>query len=571
MNKSSYPQDPWDRPSMPVVDLSRWVQGMRDIYALKNKGLIDSKAFEFVTKDWDEMDKFRFKNWMRFYEQHGQEKYVTAQLALQSTLPMFVPPVSHSISPQLEKRQELKDRIRSLLSRLDAAEKILGKNPDLQIELQQQGLDVRKLLSTLHWLKEEIQTAPIRRSHDLMDDFIIKCANRLIAKGDREIAKIALRVLTTSEESLIQRDAVNQANLMAEKIAEVAPLLKRFADQHIGFLYAGEALEAAAQVAQQTALPNNDMGVVKLNPVDTVGGGQPLAPSGETVAPKLLGMPDAPEGEGEAPEGEDNKDSESALKEFLANISGKKNTSKLQDSQKADDELEVTASFEVFAQEAAVLPQQADVPPAAPVVPGGVPIAPEELNKKNINDGIGPEPVGSMAINIDDNFDRALKNIKITDVIVRLEGVAKLFKNREVSRQLSIIDLMMDSVGVAPFFPSMAEAMQKSLEANQYCQTRVEDILSKLRGIVQTPMSQSVEDQVIMEPTEKAIQDRLQEEESAEKARKEKRRKESLEEAAKPDVPLAATPAAQQLQQEVPQPPAAPAQQPAQSPVPPVG
>ena len=41
---------------------------------------------------------------------------------------------------------------------------------------------------------------------------------------------------------------------------------------------------------------------------------------------------------------------------------------------------------------------------------------------------------------------------------------------------------MLDSLGLATFFPSLSEAQNKSLEANNYVSTRVDDILSKLRG-----------------------------------------------------------------------------------------
>jgi hypothetical protein len=41
---------------------------------------------------------------------------------------------------------------------------------------------------------------------------------------------------------------------------------------------------------------------------------------------------------------------------------------------------------------------------------------------------------------------------------------------------------MLDSLGLATFFPSLSEAQNKSLEANNYIATRVDDILSKLRG-----------------------------------------------------------------------------------------
>lgn len=43
------------------------------------------------------------------------------------------------------------------------------------------------------------------------------------------------------------------------------------------------------------------------------------------------------------------------------------------------------------------------------------------------------------------------------------------------------------------YFSSLAEASSKSLESNQYALTRIEDILSKLRGSVETPKGQELD------------------------------------------------------------------------------
>jgi len=79
-----------------------------------------------------------------------------------------------------------------------------------------------------------------------------------------------------------------------------------------------------------------------------------------------------------------------------------------------------------------------------------------------------------------DEIDRAFSNIKLTDVINRLQALSRVFKNREIARQLSIIDIMLDKLGISGFFPALAEATRSALESNQYCQTRVEELLSKL-------------------------------------------------------------------------------------------
>lgn len=131
----------------------------------------------------------------------------------------------------------------------------------------------------------------------------------------------------------------------------------------------------------------------------------------------------------------------------------------------------------------------------------------------------------------DDLFDAALDNISIHDVIARLEVLANLFRTREIPRQLAIIDLMMDKLNISAFFPSLAEANSKSLESNQYALTRVEEILSKLRGTVRTPKDKELDLTGVPQPEpnrtpvdNEAVRQQLAQKMDQEKARKERRK-----------------------------------------------
>ena len=70
------------------------------------------------------------------------------------------------------------------------------------------------------------------------------------------------------------------------------------------------------------------------------------------------------------------------------------------------------------------------------------------------------------------------------DIVNKLEDLTNLFKNREIPRQLAIVDLMLDRVGLSSVFSELSEASGKSIEANNYILSRIENILSKLRGSV---------------------------------------------------------------------------------------
>lgn len=129
------------------------------------------------------------------------------------------------------------------------------------------------------------------------------------------------------------------------------------------------------------------------------------------------------------------------------------------------------------------------------------------------------------------NFDDPFKNVTINDVVARLENTSKYYKTREHPRELSIIDMMLDSLGLASLFPSLSEALNKSLEANNYISTRVDDILSKLRGAMASqefaPEAPKPE-----RPEVAGIKNRLEDDQAQENKRKQVRKE---QEAAKLD------------------------------------
>ena len=77
-------------------------------------------------------------------------------------------------------------------------------------------------------------------------------------------------------------------------------------------------------------------------------------------------------------------------------------------------------------------------------------------------------------IQADKNFDKildsAFQQLTVSDAIARLDDLAKVFKVREIPRQISIVDMMLDRLGIASFFPSLGECVQKSHEADKLLQ-----------------------------------------------------------------------------------------------------
>ena len=96
------------------------------------------------------------------------------------------------------------------------------------------------------------------------------------------------------------------------------------------------------------------------------------------------------------------------------------------------------------------------------------------------------EDDGESKENFDSYIDKAFENLSVTDIVNKLNDLTKIFKTREIPRQLSTIDMMLDHLGLSTYFPSLAEATNKSLESNQYILSRIEDIASRLQGSLES-------------------------------------------------------------------------------------
>jgi hypothetical protein len=158
--------------------------------------------------------------------------------------------------------------------------------------------------------------------------------------------------------------------------------------------------------------------------------------------------------------------------------------------------------------------------------------------------------------NTEDVIDAALRGISVNDVVSRLEMLVSIYNKREISRQLAILDLMMDRLGLAAFFPALGEAMSKALESNQYIGSRLEGVLTKLKGSITVPGADAwIEPPVVeMNPKTDHIRNNLQQQQDEEAQRKELRKQHDIAKLkGAPDVGPAAVPVSdtQELQKPV--------------------
>jgi hypothetical protein len=107
---------------------------------------------------------------------------------------------------------------------------------------------------------------------------------------------------------------------------------------------------------------------------------------------------------------------------------------------------------------------------------------------------------------------------------------------------------MMDRLGLSSFFPALGEAMGKALESNQYIASRLEGVLTRLKGSINIPganewiNSQPAE----ANPQTAGIRNNLEQKDQEEQQRKEMRKQQDIAKmkggAAGPDVGPAAVP-----------------------------
>jgi hypothetical protein len=426
IKKTAYPQGSSNLDTESPHNLQKWMQAMRDIYAMAQTSLIDtSKAFDIITNKWNKMERQDFKHWMSFYEENAHNKYKTAQASdkiavgqekYYSAGPGAMIPMDHlkarlpsgpnmhqfergDIDEQLAKKQEelaqkeiVNKKIRSIISRLNAAER-LATDPAVQKDLQQcLDIGVPKWLEELQRVKRLVQLAPMRSaSSPILEDLIIK-----------------------------------QSNILRKK----------------GYPKAANEMEKLAQ--QPQAQPNA---------------------AGPNTSPGNTGA-----------------DDDKAINELIEGMNTEQDSGDVLDIKDTEDD--PLASITIIAQ---AIPENQDIPTA--VQEKSTQRVGPEINVSE-DDPMEEEAAAARTVvdpRTDDLFEAALSNVSVRDVIVRLETIANIFRTREIPRQLALIDLMLDRLNLSAFFPSLAEASSKTLESNQYALSRIEDIISKLRGSVDTP------------------------------------------------------------------------------------
>lgn len=547
----AYPQGHEAGFMLPQYDMTRWMRATRGIYAeMQKKGKTFAEAEAEVTGKWENRERQDYRDWLRHYREEVPKKYPKlAQKYYESNTPgYFIPnfenlkadipkplmdPTEEQLKARRHREKEVEDREKietqraKIISRLNAAEKLLAS-----LDGQMFAGDAQEImLKLLQDLKLKVQTAnKITVRSSLFEDLIHKEANRLAISGQHQesdfIRKLALDPMPL--DPMMDPMMGGGAAPPGAGAPQQQPVPEAVAKWNTQMAFLD------METRMRTGGPADDDLLAKLRkergiPEEPPGGAAEAAPTPPAPTEEPFGGPDesAPPMEGGPPS------EEAAPPEGPP--SGEGQPEEEEPPSPADKKAVWVPDIVVEAQpapppEGAIGEAETDAPgrPAPPGAPASAPAV--------------PAPVEAPAEeHTEDVIDAALRNLTVDDVIAKLETLTGMYKKREISRQLSILDIMMDRLGIGSYFPGLGEAMAKALESNQYISTRLEDALAKLKGSVENPeVTKMLETREAPPPQTKGIRQSLEAQKQKEEERKEKRREREM---AKLEAPPGAPPA----------------------------
>lgn len=500
--KLSYPNEDFKFPKKPH-DINKWMSIAKQIYSSSNK----SHSLNNLTKDWNSSEKQDFINWLKFYEQGNHLKYKFAQNYYGS--PGYFLPLGKEEENSSKKSDE---------------EEQIGISPEDKQELIRNFK--KKIISRLD---------SIDRVLDKHNDLNINEDELSIIWDTVHALKVKIRNLKiASLRSRMYEDLIiREANIL----------------QHKGFVKSASLLRSVAQnlptppTQPVTNDPSKMTGNMNTLPASLPGQQPPNNTSNMQPQADLSSLPTP-----EPQKSENATSSGDGIKDFLENMAtGNITVTEDKDENTVDDDMsEIEVFDDSLISEAQLAPEKKPTPPTTPTLKPSPEITDQHSSLEENK--------------FDKAIDNVLSNVTVEDVVQKLEDLSKIFKTREIPRQLSLVDMMLDSLGLAPFFSALSEASNKSLESNNYILTRIEDVLSKLRGAIKTN-DIDLRGKQEVSPSVSNIKENLQNVEDKEKLKKDQKKEEELSQVQEkgkeePSVELPEQPAAPKPPAPTPAPPA---------------
>lgn len=490
--KKAYPNTDYNTSLSKEHDTQKWLGTVKELYTKEKNGLNRIAAIRQATNGWKIVEIHDFLNWLKYYEQGTHLKYKMAQLWYENGSPgyflhikqdskkeentsvngedvdMARDTISNDISTS-EKKHIIEKQRSKIIGRLDSAEKLLRTN-DGQLFA---GKELESLLESIYQLKKKVQMInKISTSTKLYDDMIVREANILNNRGFVKAANILYSLSQSKMAVTPSPNPPQQGSGSAGGLPSVGPGMAQ-------------------------------------NPPES-------APSENTPS--------------------------KGIEEFLENLDTS-NIGIKEDNLHNEDVLEIQDNLNISDTDSDILITEAQNmgeptldAPRKVMKSTEAPLPQKNVVKKPVEnelfDAKKPDEFSQKNRDFDNMIDAAFSNIKVADIVAKLEDLAKIFKTREIPRQLSIVDMMLDSLGLAAYFPSLSEATNKALESNNYISTRVDEILSRLQGSMESKEIDLMGENgpKFNSPELSSLRQNLQTQESKEKARKKMRKEQADQE-----------------------------------------
>ncbi len=464
--KIAYPNKVSDVTPIKNYDMTKWKTALNDILIRTRIYGNKTEAIEYITKGWTDMDEIKdFTRWVN-REQNLNKLYKSALVTENASVPIHMPYIP-GLSPRIPSdissasmdAKELKElhvnKIKQqILSRINSIKKIIS----MQNSREFVGGDFNKIIDTLLGLERDILKI---RTASMFDDVIYRAKNYLEKEGCDDsvvtmIVKIAQLVPMDSELDLPAEPGIEDVPGSEQEGAEVSGDPKQGAEAISQFVRNMKGYDSKSETPEAIT---EKFDKIKQKYEAKIGKKSSDQYGWFNIhTPELLWFEKVAEG--------------------IGNMMSTVNSNLIALGQLGEEGPEITTKPRAKPmREEIPITEPEPEPEPEPELTEKVDIKEEiPLSKDVALESKKPIPKDS----IDDAFD----DITISDVVSRLEALSRVFKNREIARQLSIIDLMLDKLGLSGFFPSLAEATRSALESNQYCQTRIDEVLSKLISAV---------------------------------------------------------------------------------------
>jgi hypothetical protein len=484
-------------------DISKWMQATGDIYTRVRSGEDSNKAFNVITANWDKMEQIDYKHWLRFYQEGMADKYKTAAADWSEDSWLQSPIDYTNIKSQLPspRKDALKEEVKEEL------------NPQPEIPKKPDQNEVRD--------KIETQRSRIISRLNSAEKLLASLEGQFFAGDDQEFMLQLLQDLKRKVQT-------------SNKITIKSSLFEDYIYRAANFLNSNGKKKASAFFYKIAEAPDllADLAATPASPAPAaLPEGTPAALPTEAVASPAAQPVTPPESE-----------TQQAFDEFFKRL----RTGMPIDVEAADE----TALITVYA--------QAEPMPTIPQEE-----APIEVQEPEDEASAAPQ-AAKQENRVDVALEQALSSVNIADVIQKLENLIGLFNNRTISKELGIVDLMLDKLGLSAFFPTLGEASRSALESGTYVNTRLQEIVSKLKSSTKVESGEKIADDITPNapsPESAVIKQNLEQQQNEDQAKKIRRKEiEDAKLEGKPEATGVGAVAPEELQQPIAtEPPVAPA------------